>query len=448
MAAGEEREARVTMAAAGEEREARVTMAAGCAEQLEACERRELNGDVLIWYLKTSKLALALAVIGSTPLEKSSRQYTEYLAKTLCQKEAEWKLKAETWKAEVLHLRQELFLSRMQSVARSNDNVGTDSASCVEFPTQDLIGSRNESTHLEDSGCDISNGQGSDTQDLLANHSLGHLDSYSLTSEKATALVNSTLLPAESNTARREELHEKKKMLNYHTQFLQCLIRIRKIATNRTPIADILAVGSDYSVVTDSVSHLAKSLLVFCTKPRSLPPASLLMEATQTLVCLMHDGKLPKLVLVQCIKKVEELVKELVKIILDNTEVNRFQNQELLADLLIILGQCPAFSTQVFGNLLSGINRFIDYLWQIRQTELDVPSYENVYYLFWMLEQLLQCENPTESGVTAVNCVELEKLQQRLDETVLHLSDDFPLFTVYLWRLGALFNVILQQKHS
>ncbi|XP_067845290.1 meiosis-specific protein MEI4 [Heptranchias perlo] len=301
-------------------------VAAGCVEdreEVEAWERRQLNGDVLTWYLKTSKLALALAVIGSTPPEKNSREYAEHLAKTLCQKEVEWKLKAEAWKAEVLHLRQELFLSRMQSVGRSNDGIGADSVSCLEFPTQDLMGSRNESTPLEDSGCDISNGQGSDTQDLLTNHSPGHLDSYSLNSEKITALVNSTLLPADSNTARREELQEKEKMLNFHTQFLQSLIRIRKIATDRTPTAGILAPDSDYSVVTDSVSHLAQSLLVFSTKPRSLPPASLLMEAMQTLVCLMDDGKLPKLVLAQCIKRVEELVKELVKVILDNIEVNR-----------------------------------------------------------------------------------------------------------------------------
>lgn len=80
--------------------------------------------DVLAWYLKTSKLALALAIIGRTPPEKNSREHAEELAKSLCQKGIEWKLKAEAWKAEVLQLRQELFLTRMQSAARSNDGIG------------------------------------------------------------------------------------------------------------------------------------------------------------------------------------------------------------------------------------------------------------------------------------------------------------------------------------
>ncbi|XP_072437746.1 meiosis-specific protein MEI4 [Chiloscyllium punctatum] len=407
---------------------------------------QKLNEDVLAWYLKTSKLALALAVISDTPPEKSSREYAEHLAKTLSVKEVDWKVKAETWKTEVLRLRQELFLSRMKSIAGTSN--GADSAFCPEFPTRGALESRNESTHLEDSGCDLSNGQESDTQDLLANHSLGYLDSYSLTSEKSKALVSSTLLHPESNSTRRDKLEEGEKMLNLQTEFLQSLIRIRKIAMVRMPSTEALILDSDHSVVTDSVSLLAKNLLAFCVESRSLLPDSLLMETTWTLVHLLHGGKLPKIILVQCIKIVEELVKDLVKVILDNTKVNRFLKQELLADLLIVLGQCPSFSNQVFANLLSGINRFVDYLWQIRQTEFDESSYENVYYLFWILEQLLQHKNSAGCGVPTMNCLELEKLQQRLDKIVLHLSDDFPLFTMYLWRLGALLNVTSQQKNS
>ncbi|XP_051867166.1 meiosis-specific protein MEI4 [Pristis pectinata] len=115
------------MAAAG--REDRAVPAAGREDRavpaaVQACERQQMNEDILAWYLKTSKLALALAIIGSTPPGKSSRVYAEQLASSLCQKGVEWKLKAEAWKAEVLHLRQELFLTRMQSTARSNDGTG------------------------------------------------------------------------------------------------------------------------------------------------------------------------------------------------------------------------------------------------------------------------------------------------------------------------------------
>ncbi|XP_059842590.1 meiosis-specific protein MEI4 [Hypanus sabinus] len=412
----------------------------------QACEGQQINEDLLPWYLKTSKLALALAIIGSTPSEKSSREYAEQLANSLYQKGVEWKLKAEAWKAEALHLRQKLFLTQMQPEARSNDGTGANSSTCLEFSAQDPVSFMNESAVLEDSGCDVSNGQGSDTQDLLTNCRLKNVDSYSLTSEETLPLVNSTLLPAASDAARGDELQVVKKMFNFHTQFLQSLIRIRKIAADRTPTAETLTLAVDYSIVIDSVSHFAESLLVFCTKPKSLPPPSLLMQATESLVSIMQDGKLPLPVLEQCIKRVEELVKKLVKVILDNVEINRFQEQEMVAELLIVLGQCPSFNAQVFSCLLSAINNFIDYLWQINQMELDVSSYENVYYLFWILEQILQRRKPAGSGAAAVNLVELEKLQQRLDQTLLHLSSDFPLFTVYLWKLAGLFDA--QQKEN
>lgn len=71
--------------------------------------------DIQPWYLKTSKLALALAIIHSKPADRSSREYTEYLASLVTQKESTWKSKLEALEAEVLQLRQKLLLSRISS---------------------------------------------------------------------------------------------------------------------------------------------------------------------------------------------------------------------------------------------------------------------------------------------------------------------------------------------
>eukprot|EP00062_Callorhinchus_milii_P000063 gi/632933752/ref/XP_007886476.1/ PREDICTED: meiosis-specific protein MEI4-like [Callorhinchus milii] len=401
------------------------------------------NGDVLTWYLKISKLALALAVIGRRPPGKSSREHAEHLARNLCHEEVNWKRKAEAWKAEVLHLRQELLLSRMRSMPGLPSGIGDKSVSSLETPCQDSLISKNDFCHLEDSGCDLTNGQGSaDTQDLLVNHGLGHLNAYLLTGKEAMVSPDATLISAGSNPAKKEESQEKEKMLRLHTQFLQSLIRIKKLTADRTLTAASLLPGSDCSVVTDSVSQVAESLLAFCQKPRYPLSASLLMEVTQTLVCLMDDATLPKMVLAHCMKRVEELMKKFIKVLLVNSEVNRFQEQELRADILIVFGQCQLLRNQVFAALLSGINAFADDLWQIHQnqTGFDVSAYENIYYLFWVFEQLLQHKKPEESGVSIIDCAEQKHFQQRLDKTILHLADDFPLFAVYMWRLGVLLN--------
>lgn len=69
--------------------------------------------DDQTWYLRTSKLALALAIIRSTPADTSSREYTEHLAKVVSEQESTWRSKVQVLEAEVLQLRHKLLLSRM-----------------------------------------------------------------------------------------------------------------------------------------------------------------------------------------------------------------------------------------------------------------------------------------------------------------------------------------------
>lgn len=67
--------------------------------------------DHQAWFLRTSKLALALAIIRSKPADKSSREYTEHLARVVSGRESKWRSKVEALEAEVLQLRQKLVLS-------------------------------------------------------------------------------------------------------------------------------------------------------------------------------------------------------------------------------------------------------------------------------------------------------------------------------------------------
>lgn len=71
--------------------------------------------DDQTWYLRTSKVALALAIIRSTPADTSSREYTEHLAKVVSEQESTWKSKVQALEAEVLQLRHTLLLSRMRA---------------------------------------------------------------------------------------------------------------------------------------------------------------------------------------------------------------------------------------------------------------------------------------------------------------------------------------------
>lgn len=71
----------------------------------------------------------------------------------------------------------------------------------------------------------------------------------------------------------------------------------------------------------------------------------------------------------------------------------------------------------------------------------DITQYENIFSLFMILEQLLHKEteesNTPDSGYDGEEKI---KFLKNLDQIILHVSDEFPLFSLYLWRVSVLLN--------
>ncbi|GAA6231677.1 meiosis-specific protein MEI4-like [Lates japonicus] len=67
--------------------------------------------------------------------------------------------------------------------------------------------------------------------------------------------------------------------------------------------------------------------------------------------------------------------------------------------------------------------------------KFPVDQYQNSCYLFWILEELLQ-----KSKVPCRVEVGSEPMgfQSHLEQQVFLLSDEFPLFSICMWRIGEL----------
>jgi len=60
---------------------------------------------------------------------------------------------------------------------------------------------------------------------------------------------------------------------------------------------------------------------------------------------------------------------------------------------------------------------------------------ENIYYIFWCIEQLL-CGDSVYGGELGEKfCCEVAFL---LSESLLHISQNFPIFAYYIWHIGEL----------
>uniref|UniRef100_A0A8C4TWD2 Meiotic double-stranded break formation protein 4 n=1 Tax=Falco tinnunculus TaxID=100819 RepID=A0A8C4TWD2_FALTI len=380
------------------------------------------------WYLKISKLALAFAIIHSKPPGKSCKEYTEHLARTLSKQDFGWKSKVEALEAEVLRLRQELLLNKI--CPRFCLENGKPSTSAETLLDQEYINSMSYPSQLEDSGCDVCNDYAFDSLGIASDF---HQSEHNVNTSKYWL---EGVPPVGLCCISKEE------SLTAPLQFLQHLLEIRKLSEGRILQADFKELENDSFTLCDSVSRLLDGLIVFYNSPK-LPVSNFITEAVSVLISLITDTKLSNHVLKKCFKKLEEFKKNLIQIILRNSSVNRFQALHAVSHTLVLLGRNNILRSALISLLLTEVHQFAEQLLQAHQIQAmyNITQYENIFLLCMILEQLLQNETE-ESNVSSSDYDGEEKIKflKNLDQIILHLSDEFPLFSLYLWRVSVLLN--------
>ncbi|KFQ33984.1 Meiosis-specific protein MEI4-like, partial [Merops nubicus] len=256
-------------------------------------------------YLKISKLALAFAIIRSKPPEKSCKEYTEHLAKTIAKQDFGWKSKVEALEAEVLWLRQELLLNKIcPRFCLERD------ASAETLLDQECTNPVSYSSQLEDSGCDVSNDYAFNSLGVASDF---HQPEHNTNTSKQWL---ERVLPLNLCSASKEG------SLTAPVQFLQHLLEIKKLSEGGILKADFAELEKDSFTICNSVSQLLDGLTIFYNSPK-FPVSNFLTEAVCVLINLITDTKLSNHVLKKCFKKLEEFKKNLVQVILRNSSINR-----------------------------------------------------------------------------------------------------------------------------
>ncbi|XP_054827349.1 meiosis-specific protein MEI4 [Eublepharis macularius] len=398
-----------------------VTSSSLHATWLEIKEREDVT-----WYLKISQLALALAIIRSKPPDKSSKEYTEHLAKIVSRSDSKWKSKVEALEAEVLRLRQQLHLSKLFSgFCLENRNSAIIAETALSTNTEDCA------DHCEDSGCDVSSNCIADTQENCLTSTQSDCGSNSSTSVILSS-AHPILTPCHAF---------KTDSLVAHMQFLQRFIELRKLTEAGGPRTDLKKIGSDCSKISDSLSQLVDGLVISYSLPE-LPFSIFLKQTILVITKLLNDADLSSQILGKCFRKLEDSIKRLVAIVLNNSNLNRFQVQDSISHALVSLGKCSTLRNSTISLLFREVSRFAEELQHMNKVQAKYAiQYENIFFLCQVLEQLLERGTEQENAACSV-CDEEEKKKflQNLDQAIFHLSDEFPLFCIYLWRLGTLLN--------
>ncbi|XP_013924044.1 PREDICTED: meiosis-specific protein MEI4-like [Thamnophis sirtalis] len=371
------------------------------------------------WYFKTLQLALALAIIRSKPPDKSSKEYAVHLANTVSEQNSKWKTRVEALEMEVLHLRQQLLLNKCFSGISLKNRI-------LPLTGQSVAGSNaTECSDLfEDSGCDIS----SDCTENLPSLSHRGRDFNSLGPP-----ILSNVLPTLTSS--------KNQSVRLHMQFLQHFIELRNLAESNSAKIDLMKLGRDCSVVSNSFSQLLDGLVTSYNLPEQ-PFPDFMAQAVFVIATLLNDADFSCRILGRCFKKLEDSVGRLVQIILNSSYLNRFQIQDSISHTLVLFGQCSILKRSTISLLFREISQFANKLQHANKIQAKYNAqYENIFFLCNILEQLLETHTEQKTK-TSLGYEEKEKktFLQDIDQAVLHLSDEFPLLCIYLWRLGTLLN--------
>uniref|UniRef100_A0A3Q1B970 Meiosis-specific protein MEI4 n=1 Tax=Amphiprion ocellaris TaxID=80972 RepID=A0A3Q1B970_AMPOC len=345
------------------------------------------------WFLMKAKVALAVAVIKNKPPGMSGRAYAEALACKLKSQDESWKEKAQRLQQEVLRLQQEMLITKLFGANFSVYNLPDDDNK-MDDASQDLFGPGSE-VYSAEPDC------GSETPELLQ-----------LPPDRAITLPAPPAHPSSFHGSPQGDT------LFPHVKFLQSLCALHRVEGNNRGLEALwFSPGGDAGcVLMDTVCQLLESVVVACKDPPALGPRDLVLQACQTAARAMDLYCSQRLPSVEFMRRVEEPLKELTRTLLHRNQPSRVSDG--------IYGEHKIFLNYFSdGCHLSGLDKF------------PVDQYQNSCHLFWILEALLQKSKVAcRVEVGSEQMVFLSHLEQR----VFLLSDEFPLFSICMWRIGGL----------
>ncbi|XP_069033576.1 meiosis-specific protein MEI4 isoform X1 [Embiotoca jacksoni] len=380
------------------------------------------------WLSTRARVALAAAVIKNKPPGMSGRQHAEALGGELQSRDESWRRRAQGLQQEVLRLRQELLLSRLTSDTRSSAEEAAENDSRPDEASQDLFGPGSDSETPDVLLPD------SETPDLLLPDS--ETPDLLLPDSETPDLLLPDSEPQPPPPARRPGGRHGDTAFP-QVQFLQSLCSLQRVEGG--PEALWSSDGEAGSVLEETLVQLLDSVVAACRDPPALGPPDLVLRASRVAARAMELYGSRRMPSAEFRKRLEEPLREMTRMLLHQNQTSRPAAAETLTENLMALASSRISASFLIRHILSEISALAEQLWQARDgSGLDgfpVDRYHNSCRLFWMLEELLQ---RSEAACRVEVSSEQTGFLGLLERRVFLLSDEFPLFSIRMWRIGSL----------
>uniref|UniRef100_A0A096M2R1 Meiotic double-stranded break formation protein 4 n=1 Tax=Poecilia formosa TaxID=48698 RepID=A0A096M2R1_POEFO len=380
-------------------------------------EPNQLNGSGRVpWRLMKAQVAVAMAVVRSRPPGVSSRQHSEALGCTLRRQDGAWRERAQALQEEVLRLQQELLVSR----ATDDTNSSWETAA-AGLKRQGQRSDESVSEQQTDSGTVFPS-----VWEVFLRFWFWWFQELISVDPTPDLLLHSRLQTDPWSDA-----------LLPHMRFLQSLCSVQRLDGSSVALAPE---GHGGSAASETVFLLLDSVAVACRAPLLpglpdlLPQASRAASRALDLLCCGRPS-------LDLRRRLEEALRQLTQMLLHSPRPGRAA--EKLKESLVALGSSSVSKSLLVRLILSEIGSLAEQLWQTSQVQessalrtFPLDRYQNSCHLLWVLERLLS--SPDRAWWRP----ELEAVQtaflHRLELLVFLLWDEFPLFSILMWRIGKL----------
>ncbi|XP_033123966.1 meiosis-specific protein MEI4-like [Anneissia japonica] len=331
-------------------------------------------------YIKRVKCAVAIAVIRNKPEDMSGEQYAKKLRETLQKREEDWKREAKRLEVELLTAKQELVKLKAEETFHKWDSRNLYAASIETAPDQ--------------------------------------FSDHFFTPPSSSETISSMEGP---------KIHRE---FNNGIRFLHCAMCLH----NHNKTMSVFKTSESLDVLENSLTSVVDHLL---ENLEEIPSKDLNWAVEGVLKVVSSDLN------VDSEKKLEgtcwRLIQGLLKKALIGGHNQPYKYQETLISQILYLCKVKSLLIPTLKLLIHQIVKLSEMLRQYtnKQCDLNVAQYENGCNAFNILEQLLSLSSTRENIKGEV----AETMKEQLESSLLHITESFPLFAHYVWKLNSYMNI-------
>ncbi|XP_033635960.1 meiosis-specific protein MEI4-like [Asterias rubens] len=351
------------------------------------------------------KVAVACTVIRTKPSHLTAKQFAESLGQKERKTQSDWKSRATELEAELLRTRQQLAMTRLREEGHFQEQHSMDWDADEIDTSQDP-----ELIPITSSACP----------------------------DRITFPTPPSSMPTEPPP--KPSLHDH---IRANSQFIHAMTRLHSL-----PDSARLAHRDVSLTLRDSFSSGVKHLLGYLGSrldSNDALPWKLLQDAIRGIVrtldcCRMMEARR------ELIKDGERLAQEVLRLIMYDDHLNKCFRKQQLCSLLVSLSSSQELIPVILNSAITHIETVALMLRQsLSHGSFEPLLSENSSYLLSVMEDVLLSPRTGSSTCKGVDGLRRGKIAgwiERLEESLLHISEDFPLFAQHVWKVVSILEWI------